>query len=160
MRQTLLLINHSYFFFGATIYVGTMWSLRFFFYPSWTSMTVDSVQAHFIVPTQAATRFFTVVVPLMMLTGVVMIVSEWGKAQLWQAVVAFAGLMASTLVGRFMIIPINQRIAKGVDQQTLIPLLKRWMLLNDIRFGTTTVMWLATLWYFVAKGHLVAALKH
>lgn len=160
MRGPLLVLNNSYFFFGATVYVGTMWSLRFFFYPSWKSMNVDNVQAHFIVPTQAATRFFTVVVPLMFVTGVIMIVTEWGKAQLWQAIVAVLGLTASTLVGRFIIIPINQRIAKGVDQPTLVPLLERWMLLNDTRFATTTVMWLATLWYFVGRGHLTQALKH
>jgi hypothetical protein len=123
-------------------------------------MTVASVQAHFIVPTQAATRFFTVVVPLMFVSGVIMIATDWGKAQLWQAVVAVLGLTASTVVGRFMIIPINQRIAKGVDQATLVPLLKRWMLLNDTRFVTTTIMWLATLWYFVGRGHLTQALKH
>ena len=63
MRETLLTINVVYFLFGATIYCGVMWSFRFFFYPSWSKMTVDNVQDHFIVPTSAATRFFLVVVP-------------------------------------------------------------------------------------------------
>ena len=36
MRETLLTINVVYFLFGATIYCGVMWSLRFFFYPSWS----------------------------------------------------------------------------------------------------------------------------
>ena len=57
MRETLLTINVVYFLFGATIYCGVMWSLRFFFYPSWSKMTVDNVQDHFIIPTSAATRF-------------------------------------------------------------------------------------------------------
>ena len=47
MRETLLTINVVYFLFGATIYCGVMWSLRFFFYPSWSKMTVDNVQDHF-----------------------------------------------------------------------------------------------------------------
>lgn len=46
MRSSLLVLNHSYFFFGATIYVGTLWSLRFFFYPSWKSLTVGNVGDH------------------------------------------------------------------------------------------------------------------
>ena len=69
MRETLLTINVVYFLFGATIYCGVMWSLRFFFYPSWSKMTVDNVQDHFIIPTSAATRFFLVVVPIMFFSG-------------------------------------------------------------------------------------------
>ena len=78
MRETLLTINTVYFLFGATIYCGVMWALRFFFYPSWSKMTVDNVQDHFIIPTTAATRFFLVVVPLMFFSGIVMVITEWG----------------------------------------------------------------------------------
>lgn len=157
--EVLLTINHVYFFFGATVYVGTMWALRFFFFPGWQSMTVANVQEHFIVPTRAATRFFTVVVPLMFLTGLIMVITEWGENEIWAALLAYLGILASTFVGTREIIPINKKIAAGVgSQDELVPLLKRWMFLNTLRFYTTTVMWGATMWYFVAKGNLLDAL--
>ena len=69
MREALLTINVVWFLFGATIYCGVMWALRFFFYPSWTAMNRESVKDHFLVPIAAATRFFWVVVPLMLIAG-------------------------------------------------------------------------------------------
>ncbi|MGH2787917.1 MAG: hypothetical protein ACRDJV_08405 [Actinomycetota bacterium] len=159
MKEVLLVINHVYFLFGATVYVGTMWALRFFFFPSWQSMTIHNVQEHFIVPTRAATRFFTIVVPLMFVSGLIMLITEWGNDEIWPAAVAYLGIIASTFVGYRQIIPINKKIRAGVDsQEELIPLLKRWMYLNTLRFYTTTVMWAATVWYLVAKGNLLDAL--
>jgi hypothetical protein len=160
MKGALLTANAIYFLFGSTVYVGVMWALRFFFYPSWKGMTLDSVQEHFIVPTSAATRFFLVVVPIMFASGTVLMVSEWGNgAVFWAAVVAFLGICASTYVGWIHIIPINRTIKAGVaDEATLVRLLRRWMFLNDVRWVTTTVMWAAIVWYFVAKGHLVDVL--
>jgi len=159
MRGVLLTINHVYFFFGATVYVGTMWALRFFFFPSWHSMTIDNVQDHFVVPTRAATKFFTVVVPLMFVTGLIMLITEWGEGEFWAALVAYLGIIASTFVGYRQIIPINKRIYAGVgSNEELIPLLKRWMQLNTQRWVTTTIMWGAMMWYFVAKGNLLDAL--
>jgi hypothetical protein len=163
MRQALLTAAAVYFLFGSTVYVGVMWALHFFFYPSWKSMRLDSVQDHFIIPTSAATRFFLVVVPIMFLTGLALVINEigdWG-APFWAAVIAFLGISGSTYVGWIHIIPINRRIKAGVaDEATLSHLLQRWMFLNDVRLLTTTVMWGATVWYFVAKGNLVDALKH
>ena len=118
MRETLLTINVVYFLFGATIYCGVMWSLRFFFYPSWAKMTVDNVQEHFIVPTSAATRFFLVVVPIMFFSGIVMVITEWGDGQTFVAtLIAFAGIVVSTYVGWIHIIPVNRIIKAGVPTQ-------------------------------------------
>jgi uncharacterized membrane protein len=165
MHHNLLMLNDLYFAFGATIYVGTMWALRFFFYPSWRSMTPATVFDHFVVPTRAATRFFTVVVPLMFVAAVVAIVEEWGHAQLWQAAVCLAGVGVSSFVGQVFIIPINKRVAAGVaadaaqrlDQAGLDKLLRRWMALNDVRWVTTTITWVAIMWLLVAKGDLSRA---
>jgi hypothetical protein len=41
----------------------------------------------------------------------------------------------------------------------LTPLLVRWMKLNDIRFVGATITWAAIVWYIVAKGDLLGALK-
>lgn len=161
MKEVLLALNASYFLFGATLYCGVMWALVFFFYPSWETMELDDVQDHFIIPTSAATRFFTVVVPLMFLSGIVLLVTEWGDGDtFWAAVLAMLGIIASTFVGQVYIIPINKRIKAGVpDNATLIPLLRQWMRLNGIRWVTSTAMWAAMVWYFISKGDLLDALK-
>ena len=52
----------------------------------------------------------------------------------------------------------NKRITAGVDAPQLTVLLKRWMLLNDIRWVTTSVMWAAAVWYVLAVGNVHAAL--
>jgi hypothetical protein len=117
MRETLLTINTVYFLFGATIYCGVMWALRFFFYPSWSKMTVDNVHDHFIIPTSAATRFFLVVVPIMFFSGIVMVITEWGDGWTFVAtLIAFAGIVVSTYVGWIHIIPVNRIIKAGVAE--------------------------------------------
>jgi hypothetical protein len=157
MGDVLLTVNVVYFLFGATVYTGTMWALQFFFYPSWTKVNVDNVQDHFVVPTSAATRFFLVVVPIMFVSGAVMVVTEWGEGwTLVAAILAFLGIVESTFVGWMLIIPINRKIRDGVaDDAALQPLLKRWMKLNTLRLFTVTIMWGATVWYLIAEGSFV-----
>ena len=78
MKEVLLLVNALYFLFGATMYMGTMWVLRFFLYPTWRSLTRDSVGTHFGIPTLEATKFFTYVVPLMFVNGIVLVITVGG----------------------------------------------------------------------------------
>src|SRR4029453_2061723 len=74
----LLLLNALYFLFGATMYVGTMWVLKFFLYPTWESLDRGNVDMHFGIPTRQATKFFTVVVPPMFISGIILAWTEWG----------------------------------------------------------------------------------
>jgi hypothetical protein len=159
VRAGLLLTCLVYFLFASTIYMGTLWCLRLFLYPSWVGLTPDNVGVHFVGPTHRATKFFTVVVLLMIPAGVGLIIGSWGTNLVWVTSVAVLGIVASTVVGTFMILPVNKRIAKGVGAAELTALLKRWMVLNDIRWVTTTIMWSATVWYAVAIGDAYAALK-
>jgi glucan phosphoethanolaminetransferase (alkaline phosphatase superfamily) len=159
MMRKLLVINHAYIFFGTALYVGVLWALHFFWFPSWTRMTVSNYYGEFIPPTDAATRFFTIVVPLMFVALAVMVVSEWRTRFRWVAVGALACLAAATYVGTQYIIPVN-KILKGriTDQAQLTQLLQRWMELNDIRWVLITIMWLLLMYYFVARGNLLQAL--
>jgi hypothetical protein len=154
----LYLICLVYFLFGATAYVGTLWCVRLFLYPSWVALTPDNVGVHFVGPTRAATRFFIFVVPLMFPTGIALIVASWGDTLVWVASLAVLGVV-STVVGIGFILPVNKKIAAGVAAAELTPLLKRWMFLNDIRFVTTTVMWGAAVWYALAVGDAYGALS-
>ncbi|KFF60497.1 hypothetical protein JF66_04180 [Cryobacterium sp. MLB-32] len=159
MTGWLLLINVLYFLFGATLYMGTMWVLRFFFYPTWRGLTPETEPVHFGIPTLAATKFFTVVVPLMMLSGVVLVVSEWGTDLVWFAWLCVAGIIYLTYIGQGLIIPINKKIRAGdyADVEGLRAMLRRWMWLNELRFYGSTVLWLVVVSYLVVKGSLWAA---
>ena len=154
MRETLLTINAVWFLFGATIYCGVMWALRFFFYPSWSAMNTESVKDHFLVPIAAATRFFWVVVPLMLISGLVMVITAWGDAPAFvAALIALAGIIAIPAVGVVLIFPVNRIIKDGVaDDAALVPLLQKWMRLNNIRWILATIMWGAAVWYIIAIG--------
>lgn len=156
MKKILLTINHVYLFFGTTIYVGVLWALHFFWYPSWETMTLDTVQDHFIIPTSEATEFFTIVVPLMFLAGIILIVMEWKTKYRWPAILALLCIVGATYVGQVHIIPINETIKAGVaNMEVLRSLFKDWMFLNDVRWVIMTVMWLTMMYYFVAKGNLM-----
>jgi hypothetical protein len=112
------------------------------------------------VPTILATKFFTVVVPPMFLTALVLVVTEWGDYLMWLGVVCLVGIVVLTYVGQALIIPVNKRIRGGEydGPEGLTRLLKRWMQLNDIRFVVSTVTWARVVWYLVAKPDLLQAL--
>jgi hypothetical protein len=152
----LLLLNDLYFLFGATMYVGTMWVLKFFLYPTWRGLERGNVDVHFGIPTRQATAFFTWVVPLMFICAGVMVWTEWGTLRVIPALVCLLGISVLTGVGQALIIPINIRIRGGdfADDEELRSLLLRWMLLNDIRFYVSTLTWLAIVWLLVDKGRL------
>jgi len=165
MKSRLLAINHGYYFFGTSIYVGLLWSLHFIFYPSWSSITPESIQAHFMVPINAATDFFTILVPIMLLAGLVMLYMEWQTKQKWPAILAYACLLLMMVVGYFLIRPINEEIAANIEASTLHAAtlkdqLASWMFYNDLRAVIMTTMWLIILYYFFSKGDLTNKLTN
>jgi hypothetical protein len=160
MKGYLLALNHAYLFFGTTLYVGVLWAMRFFWYPSWSQITLADVGVHFNGPTSRATAFFTIVVPLMFLTNLVFIVTERKSPTLVFAVIALLCVGGSTFVGQLYIIPVNHLINAGLPSQAdLTDKLRQWMAYNTIRFWLMTVMWLAMVAYFIVKGYLVQVLE-
>lgn len=153
-KKVLVGTNHILLMFGTTVYMGVLWALHYFWYPSWEVMNVTNVQDHFILPTSAATRFFTIVVPIMFLTSLVMIWLEWKTKFRWLAVIGLLGVVVATAVGQILIIPVNKTIAAGVEPAELSGLLERWMQLNDIRWISVTIMWLALMIYFLLRPSL------
>jgi glucan phosphoethanolaminetransferase (alkaline phosphatase superfamily) len=153
-KALLIGLNHILLMFGTTVYMGVLWALHFFWYPSWEVMNTANVQDHFILPTSAATKFFTIVVPIMFVTSLVLIWLEWRTRFRWHAIIAFLGVLGATLVGQLLIIPVNKTIAGGVEESQLQGLLQEWMSLNDIRWIIVTIMWLALMIYFLMKPSL------
>jgi len=159
MKNKLLVLNHGYYFWGISVYVGLLWSIHFIFSPSWISITPATVQDHFMVPVDAATAFFSVVVPFMLLAGLVLIYMEWKTKQRWVTVIAYGSLLVMMVVGYFLIRPINESIATDIEAATLqAPILKEqlvdWMFYNNVRAVIMTFMWLVVLYYFISKGEL------
>lgn len=155
MKKTLLVLNHSFLMFGVTVYVGVLWALHYFWYPSWEVMTVDVVQDHFINPTGAATEFFWIVVPIMFLNNTVLIWKEWKHQMRWAAIFAMLCLIGASYVGQSHIIPVNDEIAKGMlNAAELSEKLEHWMYLNDIRWIIMSLMWICMMYYFFSKGNL------
>jgi hypothetical protein len=160
IKNNLLALNHTYYFWGTSVYVGLLWSLHFIFYPSWKSMTPEALPDHFMVPVNAATAFFTYVVPLMLLTGAILIYAEWKTKQRWICILSYAALLLMMVVGYFLIAPVNESIAAGIASANLDPLklegqLENWMLFNDMRCVIMTTMWLIIVYYFISKGNLL-----
>ena len=160
IKNKLLALNHTYYFWGTSVYVGLLWSLHFIFYPSWESMTPEALPEHFMVPVNAATDFFTYVVPVMLLTGAILIYTEWKTEQRWISVLSYVALLVMMMVGYFLIAPVNESIASGIANANLDPeilehQLKSWMLYNDIRGVIMTSMWLIIVYYFISKGNLL-----
>lgn len=155
------LIAAVYFLFGASLYMGTMWTLKLFLFPTWTSLTPDDVGAHFGTPTRLATVFFTWIVPLMFLASIWLIIAEWGSGLVWFGVGCLLGIFLLTFVGQGLIIPINKRVRSGevTDTAELRALLIRWMQLNDVRFYGATATWLVIVGYVVVRGTLWEALS-
>jgi len=163
MKRFFLALNHGYYFWGTSIYVGLLWALHFIFYPSWKSITPDSVQEHFMVPVNAATAFFTIVVPVMLLSGLVMICSEWKNGKKITTIAAYLSLLLMMIVGYFLIKPINDAVAKSIADKTLdsphlAAQLADWMFYNDLRLVIMTAMWMILLYYFYKKNDLYHSL--
>jgi len=160
LRGYLLVLNNSYTFFGATVYVGVLWALHFFWFPTWRTLTVANYYGQFVPQTTAATNFFWYVVPVMFVTLIIMIVTEWRTPFRWVSVLAFLWLSVASYVGQGLIIPINKILDTGItDGVQLSTLMSRWIFYNDIRWVLLTGMWLTMLYYFIAKPNLVGALS-
>jgi len=160
MKGRLIALNHAVILWGSTLYVGVLWALHFFWFPSWQHLTVANYYDQFIPQTTAATQFFTFWVPITFLCLLVMLWSERHTRLRW---VPWAGLLClatSTSVGQFLIIPINHYLATHItDQAVLTERMTLWMFLNNIRWVTETLAWLVIMYYFVAKGALPARIE-
>lgn len=154
MKSKWLVFTNAYIFFGTSLYAGVLWSLHFFWYPTWRVYTAENYYDHFIPPTAAATQFFTIVVPLMFACHAIMVWKEWKTDMRWVAVGALACLTGATYVGQFHIIPINKILAGRItDPARLTDLLQQWMALNDIRWVVMTISWLLLMYYFGSKAY-------
>src|SRR5258708_36535569 len=96
------------------MYLGTGWSLVLFSFPIAPKLTVDSYYMQFVPQVTAATRFFTVMTSLMLVSAAIMIVSLWGSALAWLPMIVIAAVIAATVMTVIWIRPLNTQRRAGI----------------------------------------------
>jgi hypothetical protein len=153
LKQTLLDINNAYIFFCASIYLGMFWALHFFWFPNYPdTLTIDNYYNAIIPQTTLATEFFFITIPIMAIAIVIMLITEWRTHLRWVPLAWIPGLLAPVVIQQVFIENINTQFSEGVtDPAVLQELLQEWMFFNDIRWIILTIMWLITMYFFIAK---------
>jgi hypothetical protein len=153
MRRPLLhTLNACLLFLCTSMYLGTGWSLVLFSFPIAPQLTVDTYYLQFVPQVTAATRFFTWMTLVMLVSAVVLFLAERKSPMRWYPAIVFLGVVAATLLTRFLIFRYNAEMAAGIsDPARLSEVLSAWMATNSIRVGLWTVQWLAMMGYFAHK---------
>jgi len=154
LKNILLNINSGYTFFVASWHTGLMVSLVLFWYASWEGLTLDTIQNNFGIPAKLATQLFVILIPIMMITATIMIISEWKTSLKWPAFVVLIGIMGSTAMAKYFIFPINDIIYAGVKTNVeLKVLLMRWMVLNNWRVFFSVLTWFGMFMFYTMKAY-------
>lgn len=149
MPRTIVL-NNAILFLCCSIYLGTGISLIFFQFPLEPKLTVENYYLIFVEPVDNATRFFTYMTVVMLITGFVMLLTEWLSGIRWVPVVVLLALIASTLTTIYLIFPHNEALRQGItDPAKLAETFGVWANLNRVRVSLWGIMWLAMMYYFV-----------
>lgn len=145
-------LNACLLFLCASMYLGTGWSLVLFSFPIAPQLTVDTYYLQFVPQVTAATRFFTWMTLVMLVSAVGLFLTERKNPLRWYPATVFLGVVAATLLTRFLIFRYNAEMASGIrDPDRLREVLSAWMTTNRIRVGLWTVQWLAMMGYFAHK---------
>jgi len=148
----LFILNDLLLLLFVSMYLGTGWSLVLFSFPIAPKLTVDSYYMQFVPQVTAATRFFTVMTSLMLVSAAIMIVSLWGSALAWLPMIVIAAVIAATVMTVIWILPLNNQMSAGIkDPVQLNDIIGRWMALNRVRVGLWSVQWLAMAAFFGIK---------
>jgi hypothetical protein len=149
MARKFLVLNHAVLFLCSSMYLGTGWSLALFSFPLAPHLTPDTYYFPFVMPVEAATRFFAAMTSLMMVLALIMIVAERRTKFRWVPIVVLACLLIATGITVLLIFPYNREMEAGItDPERLAYVLDRWMSLNWLRISFWTIPWLALMAYF------------
>jgi len=146
------MLNACLLFLCTSMYLGTGWSLVLFTFPIAPQLTVDNYYLQFVPQVTAATRFFTWMTLVMLVSAVVLFIHERRSSLRWYPAAVFLAVVAATLLTRFLIFRYNAEMAAGIrDPGRLREVLAAWMSTNRIRVGLWTVQWLGVMGYFVHR---------
>jgi hypothetical protein len=148
----LVVLNAALLLACASIYLGTGVSLVFFQFPSAAKLTPDNYYDQLVDQVHAATRFFTVMTNVMLVSAGLMCWSEWATGYLAVPIaeIVLVGL-ATGLTVRY-IFAYNHRLEQHItDQAELSAVLRRWMRLNVVRVSIWVLEWLVIAAWFVGQ---------
>ena len=144
-----LLLNHVILFLCCSIYIGTGVSLIFFQFPLEPKLTPDNYQMIFIEPVENATRFFTWMTILMLITGGIMLLTEWFTGIRWVPIVVLLATIAATALTILVIFPVNKELEAGItDPVRLRTVFATWAGFNRIRVSLWVIEWAAMMYWF------------
>ncbi len=143
-----LVANNLFLLLCVSIYLGTGVSLVLFQYPNADKLTPANYYDQFVPQVTAATKFFTVVSTLMLISGALMIAFEPVGWERIFPVIVEAAVVAATILAVFWELPLNKKMAAHIqDQGVLDGVLSEWMRINWIRFSLWSVQWVGmVLW--------------
>jgi hypothetical protein len=145
----LLSINKVILFACTSMYFGTGWSLILFSFPIASELTPDNYYMQFVPQVQAATKFFTYMTMVMMVSSIVFAIGEWKTNVKWYGIIIFVLVVLATALTIYFIFEYNQQMEDGItDPLVLQDVLKKWTFLNTIRVSIWTVQWLTMAVYF------------
>ena len=145
----ILLLNHCLLFLCCSIYLGTGISLVFFQFPVEPYLTPDNYSLIFVDPVQRATHFFTYMTYLMLLTALIMLVTEWWTGIRWVPLIVLLCIIAATLITILFLFPYNHELADGIkDPERLKTVFHQWAQLNRIRVSIWIIQWSAMMYWF------------
>lgn len=151
MKHTLYIINNALLFMAVSVYFGTGWSTAIFQFPVMPMLTVQNYYLHFIPQIDAATSFFTFLVTLMGISGVIMIIGEWRTRFRWIPILVLLAVAGATALTWFVVFPVNDILRNGVSSQAqLMEVVDRWKQLTLVRVAIWSFEWVLMMWYFAA----------
>jgi hypothetical protein len=153
-------LNASFLFWAASIYLGTGWSLWLFSFPVVPSLTPDNYYWVFVPQVAYATKFFTPLTWLMMASSLIMLWMEWKGGIRWVPIVVLLLVGATGWITVQFIFPYNRLMTAGIHEQTQVQsILATWTRLSEIRILMWTGEWLAMMFYFGKRAYQVLKLE-
>ena len=139
--------------FFASLYLGMGYSLVVLQFPGALATTrAADFSQRFGDPVRRAVGFFAVGSVLMVIGSVWLTVLEWDDGSRRLLPLLFAVLtVAATAFTVVLILPVNRTLYREIpDQAEFTRVLRRWIVLNVVRYGFWVLEWLAITGWFVA----------
>ena len=116
MSAALHTLNACLLFLCTSLYLGTGWSLLLFSFPIAPQLTVDTYYLQFVPQLTAATRFFTGMTLVMLVSAVALFWQERKDRDAMVPAIVLVGVVAATLLTRHPHLPLQRGDGLGITR--------------------------------------------